>query len=191
MLTVLAAAMAWGQEAAKPAKAAAAQAETVAAAAPEPKEAKVKAVVQPPPKGELAQVRSVYLMKMGLGLDQYLSQRLVERNIVTVVTDAALADAFFTDHLGRSFEMEFRRLTAVAEEEGDEKSTKEKSDALWEATRSTFGRGRGNIFLVERASGAVLWSLYERPKNGQADEMNRTAGRIAIALQNKIKRASN
>ena len=192
MWTTVLAALACAQEAPKAPVAPAgspsapAKAEGAKAEAPRPK----PAPPAPKPKTDLAQVRTVYLMKMGMGLDQYLSQRLVEKDILTVVTDPALADAFFTDHLGAAFEAEFRRLTVVEEESGDEKTTKEKADALWVATRSTFGRGRGNIFLVDRASGAVLWSLYERPKTGQPQELNKTAGRIVVALAVRIKGAS-
>lgn len=48
---------------------------------------------------------------------------------------------------------------------------------------SSFGRGRGTLFLVERKSRDVVWSVYERPRNTTPQEMDRVAGRIASSLK--------
>ncbi len=43
---------------------------------------------------------------------------------------------------------------------------------------STFGGGKGTLFLVDARSRAVLWSVYERPKRTSPDELDRTAKRV-------------
>jgi hypothetical protein len=52
---------------------------------------------------------------------------------------------------------------------------------------STFGKGKGTIFLVDRRSRAVLWSTYIQPKNTMAKEMDRTAGEIVSRLKRVMK----
>ena len=49
-----------------------------------------------------------------------------------------------------------------------------------------FSRNRGNVFLVDRASKHVIWSLYKRPKSTSPDEMNRTAESIVADLQRDV-----
>src|SRR5690242_4609026 len=39
---------------------------------------------------------------------------------------------------------------------------------------SSWARGRGNFFLVDRQSRSVIWSIYERPKNSTPDELAKT-----------------
>ena len=53
---------------------------------------------------ELAQVRSVYLLPMAHGFDQFLANRLTNEHMFQVVTDPKLADAVFTDRLGEGFQ---------------------------------------------------------------------------------------
>jgi hypothetical protein len=52
------------------------------------------------------------------------------------------------------------------------------------ATRSSsFGRSKGNIFVVDRNSRIVLWSVYERPKNSTPGELTKTAARVVKHLK--------
>ncbi|MDQ6678475.1 MAG: hypothetical protein M3Z09_14410 [Acidobacteriota bacterium] len=53
---------------------------------------------------ELKDVRSVYLYPMMGGLDQHLANQLTRDHVFRVVADPKLADALFTDQLGRPFE---------------------------------------------------------------------------------------
>lgn len=53
----------------------------------------------------------------------------------------------------------------------------------------SFSRGRGTFFLVDRKTRNVLWSTYERPKNGSPDELNRTAERVVNDLKRDLKPA--
>src|SRR4051812_9320187 len=59
---------------------------------------------------ELSGVRSVYLLPMGRGMDQYLANRLANEHVFQVVTDPKLADAVFSDHIGEGFEAQMDEL---------------------------------------------------------------------------------
>jgi hypothetical protein len=129
-------------------------------------------------QGASAEVRTVYLMPMGSGLDQYLANQLTAAGAYEVVTDPKRADAVFTDHLGESFEQKLAELLAPPKEE-DEKG----DDKV--VHLSTFSRGKNTIFLVDVKNKSVLWSAYEKPKNSSPDELNRTATRIVQRLKKK------
>jgi len=51
---------------------------------------------------------------------------------------------------------------------------------------STFGRGKGTIFIVDRHSRAVLWSIYERPRDMRPDTLDKTAGLIVRRLKRDL-----
>ena len=53
---------------------------------------------------ELGQIRSVYLLSMGSGFDQYLANQLTTQEVFQVVTDPQMADAVLTDQIGLRFE---------------------------------------------------------------------------------------
>jgi hypothetical protein len=143
----------------------------------------------------LTEVTSVYLLPMTGGLDQYLANRLSATGRFQVVTDPAKADAIFTDRLGVDFEDKMTQLyppppppeppkkEVEAEKAGEE--TDESIVSMFEgagggaARSSTFSRGRGNVFLVDRESRLVLWSYFLRPRSTRPEEMDRVAGQIA------------
>lgn len=154
----------------------------------------------------LTQVKAVYLLPMGNGLDQYLASELIRERVFDVVTDPALADAVFTDRIGSAFEQMLSELyppppetkPAVTDEKTAEKTAEakpgtEQSVAASLAERpdvppriSTFSRGRGNVFLVDRRTKRVLWSDYRRPKNSRPDEINRVADKIVARLEDQL-----
>ncbi len=145
---------------------------------------------------EISQVQSVYLLPMGNGLDQFLANRLTNRQVFLVVTDPQKADALLTDQIGASFEKRLVELypppppPPPPETKKTEPPPKAEPAATEEPKQkeepmvrfSTFGRGKGNVFLVDRKSGRVLWSVYERPRRFTADELDRTAERIVEQL---------
>ncbi len=162
--------------------------------------------------GELGSVRTVYLLPMGRGLDQYLANRLTNEHLFQVVTDPKAADAFFSDRIGAGFEAQVASLIPpppappVVEPAPAEKSDKadksEKKDrkAKEEAPKpppmnetankledpamnSSFARGRGTIFLVDAKSHQVLWSAFEPSKNSGAREMDHTASEIVSRIR--------
>ena len=135
---------------------------------------------------ELAGVKTVYLLPMSGGLDQYLAIHLTNGNALQVVTDPEKADAVFTDNIGSNLEQKLHDLypaPAKAEETGKNET---KGDDF-KPTMAPLSRGKGSIFLVDRKNRAVLWSMYARPKNSQADELNRLAQKIAAQFEKSLK----
>jgi hypothetical protein len=51
---------------------------------------------------------------------------------------------------------------------------------------SSFGRGKGTIFLVSVKSREVLWSTYALPKDSRADQLEKTAGKITNDLKKDL-----
>ena len=155
----------------------------------------------------LAQVKTVYLLPMSHGMDQFLANRLTRGGVVQVATDASKADALLTDHLGAAFEASVKELypeakPAVAPAKTDDEQ-KEASEPAAEAKpdqpemKSTGGAGpslpirsRGMVFLVKRGTGEVLWSAYHEPSIRRPKELDRTAGKIAEGLKKAMTPAS-
>ena len=155
----------------------------------------------------LAQVKTVYLLPMSHGMDQYLANRLTRGGVVQVATDASQADALLTDHLGAAFEASIKELypepkpvvvPAKTDDEQKEASEPEaeakpdqpgmKSSGAERPSVST--RNRGMVFLVKRGTGEVLWSAYHEPSIRRPKDLNRTAGKIAEALKKAMTPAS-
>jgi len=141
---------------------------------------------------ELARVQAVYLLPMGYGLDQHLAGSLTRLRVFQVVTDPKQADAVFTDRLGEAFEQrmnEIYPLQPAPKPAGTQEEQKSTAAARPEAPRaSTWGRGRGAVFLVDTRTRTVLWSVYERPRDSSPDEVERTARRIAEQLMRDLKK---
>ena len=127
--------------------------------------------------GDLAAVKSVYLLPMSGGLDQYLAVRLTSTGAFQVVTDPAQADAIFTDRIGSNFEQTLKDTYAVKSADD-----KDKQDEFNKPTMQPLSRGKGSLFLVDRRTHVVLWSMFAKPKSSQADDMNQLAMRIASQL---------
>ncbi|MFN3322846.1 MAG: hypothetical protein ACK5AZ_05070 [Bryobacteraceae bacterium] len=146
---------------------------------------------------ELAAIESVYFVKMTSGFDQYLANHFTQQGIFRVVTDPALADAIITDHLGENFEQRLKELypepepEKPASKEDDEDDDEAKSPNEWwkNAPRiSSWGRGKGNVFLVDRRNKRVVWSIYAKPKSSRADDLNKTARSVTSALRREFER---
>ena len=60
---------------------------------------------------DLTGVRTVYLMPMARGLDQYLANRISSQGVFRVVTDPKLADAVLTDLIGEVFETQLENIS--------------------------------------------------------------------------------
>jgi len=153
---------------------------------------------------ELADVHTVYVLKMAKGMDQYLANRLTSEHVFQVVTDPKLAEAVLTDHLGQSFETQLEELfpalnpEPVKREPPPEKDQKDQSgkpsllaepvNKLTDPTSGGgFGRANGMIFLVWARSRQVIWSAYQLPKDSTSKQLDRTASDIV----NRIKRDLN
>ena len=124
---------------------------------------------------QLADVHAVYLLPMQGGLDQYLAARLAGAHTFPVVTDPRRADAVLTDHLGAGFEQELDGMRAEAP----------KTDAA-RPQHSSFGRGHGNVFLVDVKSRQVLWSGFEKSRGRSPEAMHRTARRVVADMEKAL-----
>ena len=137
---------------------------------------------------ELKDVKSVYLYPMSSGLDQHLANRLTKDHVFRVVADPKLADAVFTDQLGKQFEYRVDHIkrdtpaaaaSAVQAAAGQNLGT---VAAESEPHSSSFSAGKGTIFLVDTKSRQVVWSDYNRPKNNSSHELEKTAKRLAMDI---------
>ncbi|HTS78697.1 MAG TPA: hypothetical protein VMG40_20975 [Bryobacteraceae bacterium] len=121
---------------------------------------------------DLGAFKSVYLLPMSNGLDQYLAAQLTSGGIMQVVTDPKKADAVFTDKLGESFEDRMNEIYGHV-----------KKDENQQPSMQPVTRGHGAIFLVDPKSRAVIWSIFEPIKGTMPDQLNRTADKIAKRLE--------
>lgn len=160
---------------------------------------------------ELAAGRTVFLMPMGRGLDQFIANRLTRAHLLQVVTDPVKADTIITDQVGSGFESRLKDLYPPppapeskedAKEKGKEKE-KEKADAPKQhglasmlgdtvnkpektGNMGVYGRGRGTIFLVDVQSRQVLWSAFEKPKSSSPYDLDHAAERIVKRLKEDL-----
>jgi hypothetical protein len=162
----------------------------------------------PATRPELTQVHNVYLMSMGNGLDQYLTNYITRNQVYQVVTDPAMADAIFTDQIDKDFDGRLAELLkkkeppVVAKEEpkpkekGEPKTLKQAAeDARTSQVRyeesfirtSTFSRGKGNIFMVDPKTHRVIWSYHDRPTDSSPRRMDDVAEDIVKRLAKDIK----
>ena len=153
----------------------------------------------------LAQVKSVYILPMSRGMDQYLANRLTRGAVVQVVTDASKADALLTDHLGANFEANVKDLypevkpaapekTEDAKDEkaatADSKSDQPEMKSIGMDRPVVSGRNRGMVFLVKRGTSEVLWSSYHDPSIRKPRDLDRMAGKLSDGLKKAMTPAS-
>lgn len=131
---------------------------------------------------QLLKVKSVYLLPMSNGMEQYLANHLQAGSTYVVVTDPQAADAIFTDNVGPAFEKKMAELYPVVSEE-EEDAEIQKGDPV---PSSTFRRGRGVVFLVERQSRQVVWSTFEKPRDARPTSLDKTAKQIAERLKKDV-----
>jgi hypothetical protein len=155
---------------------------------------------------DLTGVHAVYLLPMARGMDQYLANRITSDHIFRVVTDPKMADAVLTDRIGAAFESEMADLyppekppeKAPAKDGKDAKEAK-KAEQSGPATmgdaanklsdpsaNSSFGRGKGMVFLVDVKSRQVVWSAYEAPKGLAMTDVDKSATAIVAHLKKDL-----
>ncbi|MBE0659763.1 MAG: hypothetical protein IH602_18865 [Bryobacteraceae bacterium] len=148
-----------------------------------------------------AGVRNVYLMPMPNGLEQFIANQLTSRGLMTVVADPNLADALFTDTVGKAFEKRYLELyppppPPKEEEEDEEQDSKKRSSSssgmdvkdMKQERTGGFSRGKGTIFLVDRRTKTVLWSAYVRPNSSLPKDLDRAAKTIADRFEETVKK---
>lgn len=126
-------------------------------------------------------VKTVYLLPMSNGLDQYLAIRLTTGSTVQVVTDPQKADAVLTDRIGTAFEEKLDDLYHPQPKKDSPDSAQQQDSS--QPVMSPMSRSKGAIFLVDRKTRNVIWSTYARPKSTAPDDMNRLADHIAARLE--------
>jgi len=120
--------------------------------------------------------KTVYILPMSGGLDQYLAQWLTKDHVMQVVADPKAADVVMTDRLGEAFEQKLDEIRPG--------SDKKPTDDARNAFRS--GRARGTIFVVDAKTRQVIWSDYQKPpRSNSDDDLNHEAERIAKKLLSK------
>lgn len=145
----------------------------------------------------LTDVKSVYLLPMTHGMDQYLANHLVKAGVYQVVTDPKRADAVFTDRLGDALETRLKEFypepkpeegkKAEAQDSSSGPASKDVTEYAGAPTRvSSFSASKGNLFLVDVKSRAVLWSIHARPKHNTPAELDKTAGHVVKALDEAL-----
>ena len=131
-------------------------------------------------------VKTVYLLPMSGGLDQYLALQLTSRGVLQVVTDPKKADAIFTDAIGARLEDVSTSCMVPSEVDKDPRikisPTSPVPPTMSNPTMRPLSTSRGVVFLVNRTSRDVLWSTYERPKNTDPDELKHVAAKIVERL---------
>jgi len=134
---------------------------------------------------DLASYKTVYVLPMSSGLDQFLAIKLTAGSVMQVVTDPQKAELVFTDRIGAAFEDQLDELYK-------EKPKPDATDA-WGSSRpiaSPITRNRGTVFLVDRKTRDVVWTAYIKPGGSSADDMNHLASEIANKLAKDRKPAA-
>jgi hypothetical protein len=158
----------------------------------------------------VSNIHTVYVMPMAHGLDQYVANQLTREHVFEVVADATRADALFTEQIGDALQARLEKLhptpkppepeaeTESGKDEGKDAAAGKKNSEPDTQTRapktftndephfSTFGSGKGTLFLVDGHSRAILWSVYEKPKRFMPDDLDRTAKRVVNRLKQDL-----
>lgn len=82
---------------------------------------------------DLAGARTVYVLSMSRGLDQFLANRLTNEHVFQVVTDPKLADVILTDRLGEGFQAQLESISPSPDADEDDDKAGAKPAAKGEA----------------------------------------------------------
>lgn len=141
------------------------------------------------PNPALQQVHTVYLLPMGSALDQFLATRLTASGLFQVVTDPQKADAIFAERIGEGLEEKLNELYPPPDKPKpkDDDKDKDRDFSQKPAARvGSFGRARGTVFIVDRKTRNVLWSVYLPTKTSRAAEVNHRAQDIVKRLEKDL-----
>ena len=150
--------------------------------------------------GDLSTAKTVYVLSMYRGMDQYLANRLTNDHLLQVVTDPKKADIIITDHIGDAFEQQLDTIfpppePAKPETKTEPKPAEDAGNSLFgpamnklsnPATSSSFGRSKGTVFLVDAKSREILWSVYAPPKSSTGKDLDRTANDIVSRFKKDL-----
>jgi hypothetical protein len=127
---------------------------------------------------DVSSLKTVYVVPMPNGLDQYLAVHLTTESALQVVADPNKANVILTDRIGPGLEQTLSDLSG------------NKADKLGDEFRplGTGSRGKGAFFLVDHDGHKVLWSTYVESKDSQPASLNRLAAKIVERLQKDMTR---
>jgi hypothetical protein len=135
----------------------------------------------------LTDYKTVYVLPMSSGLDQFVAIKLTTGSVMQVVTDPRKAELILTDAIGAAFEAKLDDLYGQ-KPKNEDKDDKNGKDSVNGSSRiSPASRGRGAVFLVDRKTRDVVWSAYVKPKGTAPDELNQSAAEIVAKLTKDMK----
>lgn len=134
----------------------------------------------------LATAKNVYLTPMSGGLDQYLALHLTKESVLQVVTDSTKADVVFADRVGEDFKQIMAELEGKNQQQ-DQPLKAGEAPSFARPSMRPLSKARGTIFLVDRLTGNVVWSILEQPKSTSVDDLNAAAKRITGDLKKALK----
>lgn len=165
------------------------------------------------PNADLSSVGTVYVLPMASGMEQFIAHQVAKQGIYEVTTDPLRADAFISDFVGASFEIRVDDLLKAARDKKEKEAedlAKKEAEKSGEAVKKpakkpkdeeeapeggfqmesmasgrvgAFGRGKGNIFLVEGKTRRVLWTGFDIPKNTRAEALQKSAEKLVAQLR--------
>ncbi len=128
----------------------------------------------------LSLVKTVYIMGMSNGFDQYLASRLTSSGLLWVVLDPVNADAVVTDRLDEDF---WRWLNERYPNSARAPQPAGANDRRPDNIIGTLGpKVRGTLFLVDPKTRLVLWSVYDQVKKVSSDDLDQMATRVTKRL---------
>lgn len=136
---------------------------------------------------QLDAVHTVYLLRMTNSLDQYLANRLTSTGVFQVVTDPQKADAIFTDAIGEGFESQMDTLYPPPNKKVVKDTDTGDSFADSGQRFGSSPKGRGTVFLVDRHTRNVIWSVYAPIRGSRPDDTERRADAITKKLLSALK----
>jgi hypothetical protein len=129
--------------------------------------------------------RTVYILGMASGRDQYLANRLTSARVMWVVLEPTSADAVLTETLDDTFwtwlTHTYPPPASASRPPGNEGVGALRGSQL----NQTQG---GTVFLVDPRSKVILWSTYEPAKNSSPGELDHAAERIGNQLKASLSR---
>jgi len=137
---------------------------------------------------QLSDVRKVYMMPMGGGLDQYLANRLTRAGLFIVVVDPKQADAVWSERVDPRFASSLEELYPPAKPEKADKKPETEASLKDAPPKRGSSSGRGNVFLVGVGSRQVVWSTFLKLEDRSPRSMDRAAAEIVKHLKKDLKR---
>ena len=137
---------------------------------------------------DLARVQKVYVFPMLGGLDQYLAERLASQGVFTIVLDPKQADAVWTERVDPQLGETLNEIYAPPKPASQKKEDAAKAEPSEPAGKRSFGRSRGNIFLIDVASRQVVWSTYRKLEDTSPRGLHQAADYIVKQIKKDLKK---